>query len=187
MNNFSSKYRIITISGKIAVGTTTLSKNLSYILKWRHINFGELQRKYDKKHNINSNKYGALVRSDDHEKKIEALGEQILKKEKNIIYEAWLSGFLAKNYSDVFRILLICSKDDVRIDRLANRENISIKEAKEWIKKREKENDEKWKKLYGNYNFWDPKYFNLVIDTYTKGPMETLGIVLDELGFKHKK
>ena len=26
---FSSKYRLITISGKVAVGTTTLAKNLS--------------------------------------------------------------------------------------------------------------------------------------------------------------
>lgn len=182
----SIKYRLITVSGKIAVGTTTLSKNLAHVLNWRYINFGELQREYDKKFNINSNKYGALVRPDDHERKIEAMGEQLLKTEKEIIYEAWLSGFLAKDYPDVFKVLLICSHDDVRIDRVANREKISIKEAKQWIKNREKENEIKWKKLYGDYNFWDPKYFNLVIDTYKKGPMETLGKVLDKLGFKHK-
>ncbi len=180
------KYRLITISGKIAVGTTTLSKNLAHVLNWRHINFGELQREYDKKLKINSNKYGALVRSDNHERKIEAMGEQILKTEKEIIYEAWLSGFLARDYSNVLKVLLVCSKDDIRIDRVANRENISIKEAKEWIKRREKENEIKWKKLYGDYNFWDPKYFDLVIDTYKKGPMETLGKVLDKLGFRHK-
>ncbi len=181
-----NKYRIITVSGKIAVGTTTLSKNLAHVLKWRHINFGELQREYDRKNKINENAHGALLRPDDHERSIEAMGEKMLKEEKNIIYEAWLSGFLARNYSDVFRVLLICSHDDIRVDRVANRENISIAEAKKWIKQREEENIIKWKKLYGDYDFWNPKYFNLVIDTYTKGPMETLGLVLDKLGFRHQ-
>lgn len=183
---YNNKYRIITISGKIAVGTTTLSKNLAYVLGWNHINFGALQREFDRKNNINENKQGALARSDEHEQSIEDMGKKILKTEKNIIYEAWLSGFLARDYKDVFRVLLICPHNDIRIDRLANRENISIREAKKWIIKREEENEEKWKKLYGNFDFWDPKYFSLVIDTYKKGPMETLGKVLDKLGFRHK-
>jgi len=180
------KYRIITISGKIAVGTTTLSKNLAHVLGWEHINFGALQREFDRKNNINENKQGALARSDDHERSIEDMGIKMLKNDKEKIYEAWLSGFLARNYADVFRVLLICSQDDIRIDRVANREKITIAEAKHWIKQREKENDIKWRKLYGDYDFWDPKYFNLVIDTYKKGPMETLGKVLDKLGFRHK-
>lgn len=178
--------RIITVSGKIAVGTTTLSKNLAHVLGWKYVNFGELQRKFDRKNGIHENMQGALSRSDEHEKSIEKIGEKMLKKDKNIIYEAWLSGFLARNYKDVLRVLLICSHDDIRVDRVANRENISIAEAKKWIKQRESENFEKWKKLYGDYDFWDPKYFNLVIDTYKKGPMETLGKVLDKLNFKHK-
>lgn len=178
--------RIITISGKVAVGTTTLSKNLAHVLGWKHVNFGELQREFDRKNNINENKQGAEARSDEHEQSIEAMGEKMLKADKNIIYEAWLSGFLARNYEDVFRVLLVCSHDDIRIDRVANRENISIADAKHWIKQREDENLKKWKKLYGDYDFWDQKYFNLVIDTYKKGPMETLGKVLDKLGFRHK-
>lgn len=180
------KYRIITVSGKIAVGTTTLSKNLAHVLGWKHINFGALQREFDRKHNIHENKQGALARSDDHERSIEKMGEKMLAQEKNLIYEAWLSGFLAKNYQDVFRVLLICSHNDIRVDRVANRENITINEAKKWIKQREIENEKKWKKLYGNFDFWNSKYYNLTIDTYKKGPMETLGKVLDKLGFTHK-
>jgi len=181
-----TKYRIITISGKVAVGTTTLSKNLAHLLNWKHVNFGALQREFDRKNNINENKQGATARSDEHEQSIEAMGEKILATENNIIYEAWLSGFLARNYKDVLKVLLFCSHDDIRVDRVANRENISIKEAKHWIKQREDENEKKWKKLYGDFDFWDPKYYNLVIDTYKKGQMETLGKVLDKLGFRHK-
>jgi cytidylate kinase len=112
--------------------------------------------------------------------------KKMLSSEKNLIYEAWLSGFIAKDLKGVLKVLLICSHEDIRIDRVVNRENISIEEAKQQIKQREEENFIKWKKLYGNYNFWHPKYFNLIVDTYSAGPMETLGKVLDKLGYKHR-
>jgi CMP/dCMP kinase len=181
-----NKYRLVTVSGKVAVGTSTLTKNLVSFLGWKHINFGAIQRQFDRKNNINENKQGAVARSDSHERGMEKLGAKILKEDKEVIYEAWLSGFLARDYKDVLKVLLICSHDDIRIDRVVNRENIKIDEAKKWIEQREKENTKKWKKLYGDYDFWDPKYYDLVIDTYQKGPMETMGKVLDKLGYKHK-
>lgn len=183
---FKLKYRLITISGKIAVGTTTLTKNLVNSLDWKHINIGAIQRKYDRRLKIQENKVGALSRSDDHEKKIDDITQQLLKTEKEIIYEGWLTGFFARSYKDILKVLLICSHDDIRVDRVANRDNVSVEEAKHWIKQRENENTEKWKRLYGEYNFWDPKYFNLIIDTYKTGPQETLGKVLDKIGYEHK-
>lgn len=184
---FKPKYRLITISGKIAVGTTTLTKNLIHTLGWKHINIGAIQREYDRKLSLHENKNGALLRTDDHEKEIDNRTEEVLKTEKKIIYEAWLSGFFARNYKDILKVLLICSHDDIRVDRVANRDNVSVKQAKHWIKQREKENIDKWQKLYGDFNFWDHKYFDLVIDTYKTGPMETLGKVLDMLSFPRKR
>ncbi len=178
----SSKYRIITVSGKIAVGTTTLAKNLSHALGWNHINVGALQRKFDRQHAINENKQGAFSRSDDHERSMEDSTKRMLESESNLVYEAWLSGFIARNIRGILKILLICSHEDIRIDRVVNREKISIEEAKKWMRQREDENICKWKKLYGDYDFWDPKYYDMIIDTYGTGPMETMGIVLDKLG-----
>lgn len=182
---FSPKYRLITISGKIAVGTTTLTRNLVNTLGWKHINIGAIQREYDRKLSLHENKNGALLRTDYHEKKVDSRTEELLKTEKKIIYEAWLSGFFARNYKDILKVLLICSHDDIRVDRVANRDNVSVKQAKHWIKQREEENIDKWQKLYGDFNFWDHKYFDLVIDTYKTGPLETLGKVLDKIGYGH--
>jgi len=182
---FTSKdFRVVTVSGKVAVGTSTLSKNLTQALGWRYINVGEIQREYDRQHQIAENKQGAASRPDDHEKEIDEMTKKMLKTEENIIYEAWLAGFMAQGISQVFKVLLICSHDEVRVDRVVNRENITVDQAKEWIKQREEENFKKWQKLYGPYNFWDPKYYDLVIDTYSSGPMETVGKVLDKLRFK---
>lgn len=178
------KYRLITISGKVAVGTTTLTKNLIHALGWKHINIGAIQRKYDRQHDLHENKIGALSRTDDHEKEIDAITKQMLKIEKKIIYEAWLAGFFAQAHRDILKVLLICSHDDIRVDRVANRDNVTVKQAKDWIKQRENENTTKWKKLYGNHDFWSHKYFDLVIDTYKSGQLETVGKVLDKIGYK---
>jgi len=182
---FHPKYRLITVSGKIAVGTTTLTKNLVRTLGWEHINIGTIQRQFDKKNKIHENEQGALSRSDEHEKEIDDATEQVLKTRKKIIYEAWLAGFFARNHKDILKVLLVCSHDDIRVDRVANRDNVSVKQAKQWIKQREEENITKWQKLYGNYDFWHNKYFDLVIDTYKTGPLETLGKVLDKIGYDH--
>lgn len=187
MNNiFNPKYRLITISGKIAVGTTTLTKNLVKTLDWKHINIGAIQRQYDRQNRLHENKMGALSRTDDHEKEIDAMTEKMLRNEKEIIYEAWLSGFFARSYKDILKVLLICSHDDIRVDRVANRENVTVEEAKNWIKQRESENTDKWSILYGKHNFWNPKYFDLIIDTYKTGPLETLKKVLDKIGYDNK-
>ncbi len=177
-------YKNITVSGKVAVGTTTLSRNLQLLLGWKHINAGFIQREYDRTHNIHENMQGAASRSDEHEKSIEEMTKKMLTEQEHLIYEAWLSGFVAKEIGGVLKVLVYCSHDEVRIDRVMNRENVSIEEAKKWIKQREEENVAKWKKLYGDYNFWDPKYYDLVIDTYGCGPMETVGKVLDKLKYK---
>ena len=171
----------MVICGKYATGTTTLSKNLAKALAWKHINVGDIQRKYDREHNINENMQGALSRPDDHEKEIEEMTKKILSTEKNLIYEAWLAGFISKGIPNVLKVLLYCSNEGVRIDRVVNRDHLSVDEAKKYIKQREDENITKWKKLYGDNDFWDEKHFDVVIDTYSSGPMETLGKVLDAL------
>jgi cytidylate kinase len=90
---------------------------------------------------------------------------------------------MAQGIDKILKVLVICSNEALRIDRVVNRENISVEEAKIWIKNREEENISKWKKLYGNYDFWDPKYYDLIIDTYSSGRMETVGKVLDKINY----
>ncbi|MFH0772724.1 MAG: cytidylate kinase family protein [bacterium] len=177
-------YKNITVSGKVAVGTTTLSRNLQTILGWQHVNAGFIQREYDRMHNIQENMQGAVARPDDHEQSMEAIAKKMLSEQEHLVYEGWLSGFVAKDIPGVLKVLVYCSHDEVRVDRVMNRENVSVEDAKKRIKQREGENIEKWKKLYGNYDFWDPKYYDLAIDTYGCGPMESVGKVLDVLKYK---
>ncbi len=176
----------ITVSGKAGVGTSTLSKHLAHALKWKYINVGTIQREYDVSLGLLEYDHGTTAHTDEHERGIEQMTDDVLNKEKNIIYEAWLSGFIAKDKPKILRVLLICSNFGVRIDRISNRDMLSMKEAKHFIQIRERQNITKWKKIYGDHDFWDPTYFHVIIDTAKCGPMETLGIVLDKLGYNMK-
>ncbi|QQR64247.1 hypothetical protein IPH70_01845 [Candidatus Roizmanbacteria bacterium] len=76
------KYTAITVSGKIAVGTTTLAKNLRAALDWKYQNAGSIQREFDRKEGRNDNESGAASRTDEHERSIEAMTEKCSKKKK---------------------------------------------------------------------------------------------------------
>jgi cytidylate kinase len=72
-----------------------------------------------------------------------------------------------------------------------NREKISIEQAKEEVIEREENDLEKWRKLYANgdknWNYWDKKYYDLVINTYSHNQDETLEFALEKLGYKQGK
>lgn len=173
-------YKNIAISGGIGVGTTTLMKNLHKHLEkegWRARSTGQIVRDYTKENVLPT----ATLVSDEFDRKMEAEVERILKDQDKQIIEGWLAGFVSRNNPEVLRILVTCSDLSLRIDRVANRDSLTIEKAKEFIKEREEENFKKWRRLYGKYDFFDPSFFHVVIDTYSSGPMETVGKVLDAL------
>lgn len=184
MDTQKLKYHNITVSGKPATGTSTLARNLEKVLGWRWINVGDIQRAFDRKRGNSEHFSGSDTRTDDWERHIEATTKKKLETEKHLIYEAWLAGFVARKIPGVLKVLLVCD-DALRIDRLVNRDQMTVADAKRQIESREKGNIKKWQALYGPHDFWNPKsgFYDLVIDTYSSGPHETLGKVLDKLGY----
>ena len=120
--------------------------------------------------------------------------KNMLKNESHHIIQSHLAGFDAQGIEEVFKILIICEdsegndKPDIRIDRLVNRDKISIEEAKEEVIERERQHLSKWQRLYANNDqnwvYWDKKYYDLVINTYDHNQEETLKIALGALGVK---
>ena len=68
-------------------------------------------------------------------------------------------------------------------DRVVNRDHMTVKEAKQMIQDREESNFKTWKRIYGDFNFWDPDYYHVSIDTCLLGQNESVGKVLDLLGY----
>lgn len=180
------KFQNITISGGIAVGKNTLLNNLKPYLEpygWKFTSGGQLLRNFTRENKLPR----ASLVEDKFHRKIDQRTRNLLTNEGHYVIEAWLSGFVARDLDNTLRVLLVCDNDAIRIDRVANRDTTTIEQAKEIIKKREDDNFREWKRIYGNYNFLDPKYYHLIIDTYSSGQMETVGKVLDKLGYDHGK
>lgn len=184
--------RNITVSGKIGAGATSLAKGLSKVLGWNFLEGGDLFEKIHKELKLSQ----AMVNSrPDHfdieyEKKVKSM----LANENHHVIQSHLAGFDAQGIDGVFKILVICEdshgndKEDIRIDRLINRDKISIEEAKEEVLGREKQHLEKFRRLYvnndPNWVYWDRKYYDLVVNTYDHNQEETLKLALEKIGYK---
>lgn len=174
----------ITISGGVAVGKNTLLENLRPYLKpkgWTFRYTGQIVRDYLKEYV----KPNASLAPDELHRNIDDKVISLLSKEEKWVIEGWLSGFLARNLDNTLRVLLICSQPSLQVDRVANRDKVTVVEAKHFIKTRIDDNFQTFKKLYGDHDFFDPKHYHLVIDTYSSGQLETTGKVLDALGYKN--
>ncbi len=184
------KYSSVAISGRPGAGRSTLLKNLRPSLEpfgWEFFSGGEWSRQYSiklGKHDPNDPKHHlATDYGDEIDYQIDqALREKIASSKTHMAVESWIAGWNARGFSHVLKVLLMCD-DSLRIDRIVNRDNATVEEAKKHLWEREEANIGKWKRLYGTDDFWDPKHYDLVINTYSHGPGQTLELVLQALGY----
>lgn len=200
------KYRNITISGLPGCGSTTLLKLLKEELGpegWQGFSGGEFMREYAKEKGLFQEQAGMHHDSrhyeDDFDRQVDMGMREKLETQHNWVIESWLSGFLAQGVDGVLKVLMVCSDDAVRIDRVVNRDQVSVEEAKTNMRDRYNANLAKWSRMYkDNWNdwvvkagkvsaddpidFWRPDLYDLVIDTYSTNKQETLNKVLNAIG-----
>lgn len=133
----------------------------------------------------------ATVYGDEFDRKVDFGMRRSLQIEDKKIYDAWLAGFMAQGAKGVLKVLLYCSSDEVRVDRIVNRDQISVEQAKEHIFDREEQNIKKWVRMYAKewqewvgrskVDFYNPKIYDLVIDTYANDRDKTLKLVMEKL------
>lgn len=185
--------RIVAISGRIASGSTTLAKQLAQYLGWKHIEGGEIFWEAVRKKMQLSPK-DTNLRPDEEDVLFDRQLTNILENDKDIVLETKLAGFNAQGIDGIYKILVICEDKDrvdqtqIRIDRLVNRENISVEKAKEEVIEREKNDHTKWQRLYAkddpNWTYLNRDYYDLVINTFQLNKEDALKEALLALGLK---
>lgn len=186
------KYASIAISGRPGAGRSTLLKNLKEIVEplgWETFSGGDWMRQFaiqngkHDPHDLTHHKATDYGEDIDHQVDL-ALREKLKNPDTHIAVESWIAGWNMRGIPHVLKVLLMCD-DALRIDRVVNRDNITVEEAKLHLKDREETNLKKWSTMYSvpPTDFWDPKHYDLVINTYTHGPKETLNLVLQALGY----
>ena len=199
------RYQNITISGLPGCGSTTLLKMLKEELMfdgWKGFSGGEFMRAYAAEKGLfdPSTKlhHSAAHYEDDFDRQVDMGMREKLSKESKWIIESWLSGFMAQGVKGTLKVLMHCSDDAVRIDRIVNRDSVTVKLAKKHIQQRYQENYGKWKRMYAPewqawvvdqglakandpIDFWRPDLYDMVIDTYSTNQEETLKLVIDAI------
>jgi len=186
------KYSSIAISSPPGAGRSTLLRNLKAILEplgWETFSGGDWSRQFSiksGKHDPNDIKHHyAIEVSKDIDHQIDlALREKLSNPNTHVAVESWIAGWNMRGLKHVLKVLLMCD-EALRIDRVVNRDNLSVEVAKQHIRDREKSNLEKWSRMYSvpKEEFWNPKIYDLIINTYSHGPTETLNLVLQALGY----
>lgn len=153
----------------MAAGTTSIAKELRNLLEWEYVNVGEWFREYLLISGSDISQ-SALLPDDLHRRFDE---DQIRKitKSANLIIEGRLSGWLSRDFSDVFSVLCVAPQS-IRVKRYSKRENISRRNAEAIIRNRDESDLQKYRQLYSIDDYRMPEYYNLVIDTSSLSPQE---------------
>jgi CMP/dCMP kinase len=182
----------ITVSGRIASGSTTLAKKLAEILGWKHIEGGDIFWEAVRT-KLHLDSKDTDKRPDVEDEEFDASLKKMLKDQKNLVLETKLAGFNAQGIDGVFKILVIChhhgeDQTQIRVDRLVNRENLTTETAKEEVIEREENDLGKWRRMYADndtsWTYWNEEYYDLVINTFDHNAEESLKIALEAVGLK---
>jgi cytidylate kinase len=169
---------------------------------WKGFSGGEFMRAYAEEKGLFNEKgnlhHDASHYEDDFDYKIDMGMREKLSTEENWIIESWLSGFLAQGVPGVLKVLMVCSDEAIKVDRIVNRDEVTVHDAIENMRKRYEANYTKWSRMYKSQwdewvvgkklfkpedkiDFWSPKLYDVVIDTYSHNKEDSLEIVLDKL------
>lgn len=182
--------RNIAVSGRIGSGATTLATTLAEVLGWEVLDGGKLFRKIASDMGISITQSNS--RPDHFDTEYEEMVRRQLREKDHQIIQSHLAGYDAQGIDGIYKVLVVVEdnlghdKPEIRIDRLVNRDGVSIEEAKHEVLEREKQNLEKFRRLYagddGEWVYWDRKYYDLVVNTFSHNAKDSVNFVLEALG-----
>jgi len=152
---------IIAISGFHGTGKSTYAKALAKEFGLRHISAGMIFRKIAKEKRISLEELSKIA---ERNQRIDYMVDEKTRheaKKGNVILEGHLAGWMANDYADI-KIFLTAS-DSVRFERIAKREKIPLKEARQ-ILYLENAERKRWKKIY-KVNTEDLSIYDVVLNS----------------------
>lgn len=169
------KYTSIAISGPIASGTSTAAKNVSKKLNLEHHSAGDFFRQYALEHNIPLHDKEQIP--DDLDKKVD-LGLATLAKNGGAAIDGDYIGYFTRDLPNVLKVLITCEYGQ-RMKRALARQS-THSETEEEIKLREDGLDKKFRRLYADDYFQNPKFFDLVINNTNLTPEEVAEKIIEK-------
>jgi predicted cytidylate kinase len=169
----------ITIGGLSGTGKGTVAKMLAEKLGYEYMSVGNFVRETLKEKGIDILEYNTQKNKDPEaeEKRLDLRTEKFGSENDNFVFEGHISAFFIP---DAFKILLKCDEKS-RLERIANRQNISFEESKHETLGREEMHAENYKKVYQIEDHVDPSHYDFVIDTTNILPEQIVESIINKL------
>lgn len=177
------EFRNIAISGRIGSGTSTLAKTLVQKLGWPLRDASQIFRDVTAHMGLNLEvdiNQAIGNRNDQIDREVDQKTLEVLNTNNNTVITSKLSGFLSRDIKHALRVLITCPEEE-RVRRYAASRGYSADKAKQLLILREKMDQEKWERLYGRQDFFDPANFHLMIDSGRLRVKEEVELVLRHL------
>lgn len=155
----TKKRLTITVSGPASSGKTTGAKAIASAFNLRYFSAGEIFRDMAKKRRIPLERFSEIrEREVDYE-----IDKNILRlaMEGNCVLDGRLTGWAAGDHAEA-KIYYECSLK-TRAERAAKRDKKPFEESLRDIKRRDEEDNKKYKKLYG-IDLFDKSIYNVIIN-----------------------
>lgn len=171
--------RILCITGDAASGKTTTARSAATLLPgWRILSTGQFFRDYCSEHGLDPQQISSLD-EELHRGADERMQEALLHG-KQLIAEARLAGYLARDIPDSLRVYCDCPLE-IRVERFRQREPLwSHDQARRLVVERDEADWNNLHRLYG-IDYRDPGYYHLRLQTDQMGPDEIAARLLQAL------
>lgn len=176
--------RVICISGDAASGKTTAAKRvLARLPGWNRLSTGQYFREFCAKEGIDPQQIPFL--GDDFHRSADEHMRQTLINGQNLIAEARLVGYLARDLADALRVYCECPLD-IRAARHQQREmedgrEIDLATARREIRDRDAADTANLYQLHG-VDYHNPAYYHLTLDTHALDPDQVAQAILEAAG-----
>jgi len=160
-----SSERVVTVSGLVGVGSSTVAEILSDELGMDLISSGTFFRRKAEEKDLDLPDFFDKYRNPDVGPDPDLMWDRrvlgLAFTKDDVVIEGRLTGALLCDIAEV-RILVECSRDVV-VERLAEREKMTPDEADERLERRNSQDIKTYKEKYG-IDVRDKKYYNVVVD-----------------------
>ncbi|HVO43820.1 MAG TPA: cytidylate kinase family protein [Aggregatilineales bacterium] len=176
--------RVITITGEVASGKSTIAKALLDLLPgWTQANTGGKFREICDSRGISIQEVSFL--DDDIHREVDNWQRQIALTRSNLIIEGRLAGWLTRDLAHVLRVYCY-AQPAVRIQRYIQREGKSEEEAKSDIEYRDSRDMLKFQRMYEIDDYRDPAYYSFILDTSFDTPEVLAHAIMEKAGLAPK-
>lgn len=153
----------LTISGPAGVGKSTTAAGLAATLDYEHVSGGDIFRAVAAERGLSALELNKLAEKEGEiDRELDRRQRTLAEERENVVLESRLAGWMASEHADL-RIWLDAPLD-VRVARIAGREDKSIEEAREETVARAESEALRYREYYG-IDISDLSIYDLVVNT----------------------